>query len=198
MNFSTSIILKLSFSYRRYAPPFPHRWGYAQGGRELRCCFRLETCSKFSSAMEPINWIFDAEYLNLEAAASSLGLLGRKLKQLFNSQHCFGSTSCWRLDRTASAFSDTLELFVSQSCEEFSGRACTAWHVSDGKRRFPTWQSPLQAPQSPPPTLSEVLQTSLCTPPPDQQVIVMPRILSMAKVIKSSWRNKLQAKITWR
>ena len=142
---------------------------------------------------------FLMQNLYLEAAASSLGLLGRKLKQLFNSQHCFGSTSCWRLDRTASAFSDTLELFVSQSCEEFSGRACAACHVSDGKRRrFPTWQSPLQAPQSPPPTLSEVLQTSLCTPPPDQQVIVMPTILSMAKIIKSSWRNKLQAKITWR
>ena len=115
---------------------------------------------------------FLMQNLYLEAAASSLGLLGRKLKQLFNSQHCFGSTSCWRLGRTASAFSDTLELFVSQSCEEFSGRACAAWHVSDGKRRRPpTWQSPLQAPQSPPPTLSEVLQTSLCTPPPDQQVI---------------------------
>ena len=115
---------------------------------------------------------FLMQNLYLEAAASSLGLLGRKLKQLFNSQHCFGSTSCWRLDRTASAFSDTLELFVSQSCEEFSGRACAACHVSDGKRRrFPTWQSPLQAPQSPPPTRSEVLQTSLCTPPPDQQVI---------------------------
>ena len=141
---------------------------------------------------------FLMQNLYLEAAASSLGLLGRKLKQLFNSQHCFGSTSCWRLDRTASAFSDTLELFVSQSCEEFSGRACAACHVSDGRRRPPTWQSPLQAPQSPPPTLSEVLQTSLCTPPPDQQVIVMPRILSMGKMIKSSWRNKLQAKITWR
>ena len=71
---------------------------------------------------------FLMQNLYLEAAASSLGLLGRKLKQLFNSQHCFGSTSCWRLDRTASAFSDTLELFVSQSCEEFSGRACDQYH----------------------------------------------------------------------
>ena len=38
------------------------------------------------------------------------------------------STSCWRPGQIVFASSYTLELFVSQSCEEFSGRACDQYH----------------------------------------------------------------------